>query len=285
MPNHRWRQKRYIIPMADPRQTEPLPKKKVGLGSFLLLIAACLLLAFVILHYRHLHVYDGFEASALSSNWSTNRMVPGAFRIQTQFVRAGGSAAEITVHSGDRREAASDSGAATERDELMESWWLFAHLNRTYRYSFSLYLPADFPILPTRLVLAQWKQACEWSRCRPENPVLAIRYQNGALTITRQGDGEGDKEKSILYSSKQEVRGRWLDFRFEIRFSRDPKGRIDVWLNGEPIAHYCGPTVYQPQHGYPAHGYVYFKTGLYRDELPHPMTMYVDEYRKDELNR
>jgi len=34
------------------------------------------------------------------------------------------AAQAITVHSGDRREAASDSGAASERDELMEAWWL-----------------------------------------------------------------------------------------------------------------------------------------------------------------
>jgi hypothetical protein len=58
-----------------------------------------------------------------------------------------------------------------------------------------------------------------------------------------------------------------------------------AWLNGEPMVHYEGPTVYQRPRGYPVHGYVYFKTGLYRDELQQPMTIYVDEYRKDELSR
>jgi hypothetical protein len=48
---------------------------------------------------------------------------------------------------------------------------------------------------------------------------------------------------------------------------------------------YLGPTAYQVKRGYPAHGYVYFKMGLYRDEMPQPMTIYVDEYRKDELSR
>jgi len=28
-----------------------------------------------------------------------------------------------------------------------------------------------------------------------------------------------------------------------------------------------------------------FKTGLCRDEMQQPMTIYVDEYRKDELSR
>lgn len=255
--------------------------KKKRLRITVTLLAAFLVALFLITRHREIHVYDGFESSGLSPLWSQSRMVSGSFRVQSDVVRAGRSAGEITVHSGDRREEASDDGTASERDELMESWSLLAHIHRTYRYSFSLYLPVDFPIVPTRLVLAQWKQLCEWTRCRPDNPVLAIRYQNGELFVTRQDD----RARSVLYSSKQEMRGRWLDFRFETRFSPGQDGRIDGWLNGEPIAHYQGPTVYQRQLGYPVHGYVYFKTGLYRDEMRQPMTIYVDEYRKDELQR
>lgn len=254
--------------------------KRILLRS-LLFLAACLLVLFAIIQGRKIRVYDGFESPGLSYHWSESRMVPTAFRVQSEIVRAGNSAAEITVRPGDRREPASDDGNATERDELLEAWWLYARLNRTYRYSFSLYLPADFPIVPTRLVLAQWKQLCEWTRCRPDNPVLAIRYQNGALFVTRQDD----HARSVLYSTNREMRGRWLDFRFETRFSREQDGRIDAWLNGESIIHYKGPTVYQWQRGYPAHGYVYFKTGLYRDEMQLPMTIYLDEYSKDELSR
>jgi hypothetical protein len=233
------------------------------------------------INHAEIHVYDGFESSALGSQWSKRRMVPGAFRLQSEVVRAGHSAGEITVHSGDRHENASDSGAASERDELMEEWWLFARTRRTYRYSFSLYVPADFPIVPTRLVLAQWKQLCEWGDCRPDNPVLAVRYQDGRLFLTRQDD----RAKSILYSTRQEIRGRWLDFRLETRFSHEQDGQIDAWLNGEPVVHYRGPTAYQVQRGYPENGYIYFKTGLYRDEMQQPMTIYLDEYRKDELSR
>lgn len=251
----------------------------------LTLIAALLFAALLVIHYRKTHVYDGFESAELDSRWSRNRMVPGSFRTQSQIVRAGRSAAEITVHSRDRREEASDDGDATERDELMEAWWLFGHTGRAYRYTFSLYLPADFPIVPQRLILAQWRHACEWTRCRPQNPILAIRYQNGELTVTRQ-DETG---KFVLYSTKQEIRGRWLDFRFDTKFSRfgagDQAGYIYGWLDGQPIVSYQGATLYQIQRGYPAHGYIYFKMGLYRDELPQPMTMYLDEYRKDELSR
>ena len=56
---------------------------------------------------------------------------------------------------------------------------------------------------------------------------------------------DDDDGKSILYSTKQEMRGRWLDFRFETRFSRGQDGLIGGWLNLEAILDYQGPTVYR----------------------------------------
>ena len=116
-------------------------------------------------------------------------------------------------------------------------------------------------------------------RCRPDNPVLAIRCENGRLEITRN-DGHGN---IVLYRGDEDVRGRWLDFRFVTTFDSADKGSIDATLDGHDIVHYRGPTVYPPAHGYPSHGLVYFKMGLYRDALREPpWTIYVDEYRKDQ---
>jgi hypothetical protein len=224
-----------------------------------------------------IHTYDGFESTHLNwSRWSRYRFEPGAVVSQQSVVRSGRSALAITVHSGDRYEAASADGAATERAELMESWWLFSRVGRTYSYSFSLYLPNALPQTSERLVIAQWKQLC--LRCRPDNPILAIRYENGRLKVTRH-DEHGN---IVLYRSDDDPRGRWLDFRFIIRFDTT-NGSIAATLDGHDIIHYRGPTLYRPAHGYPLRGLVYFKTGLYRDALGEPpWTMYVDEYRKDQ---
>jgi len=226
------------------------------------------------------HVYDGFESSHLSwRRWSRGRFAPGAVISESAIVRAGHRALAITVHSGDRYEPASDDGAATERAELRESWWLYSRIGRTYVYSFSLYLPKEFERTSERLVIAQWKQLCEARRCRPDNPILAIRYESGMLRVTRR-DESGTE---VLYRGSEDVRGRWLDFRFVIRFDSSDRGSVDVTLNGQSIVQYRGPTVYQPAHGYPVHGLVYFKTGLYRDALGRePWTVYLDEYHKDQ---
>lgn len=227
--------------------------------------------------HRPVHVADDFETPELSSLWTDDRMVPSAFAVQSEIVRSGHSAARITVHPNDRFEAGSDDGPASERDELMEAERLWSQTGRTYEYSFSLYLPRDFPVVDSRLVIAQWKQLCEWSNCRPDNPVLAIRYVGGVLYITRKNDAG----ETVLYKSQGEMRGRWMDFRFVTRFSQSEDGAIDGWLNGQQIVHYRGVTAYRAARGYPAHGFFYFKTGLYRDQIPQPMAIYLDAYRKD----
>jgi hypothetical protein len=57
----------------------------------------------------------------------------------------------------------------------------------TYEYSFSDFIPSDFPIVPIRLVIAQWKQDCSGNApCDNDSPVVAVRYVSGVLRITRQ---------------------------------------------------------------------------------------------------
>jgi len=246
------------------------------------LAVVCLVCLLVVLGLRRIpiHVHDDFESSHLSwFRWSRWRLVPGAVETEHAIVRSGRGALAITVHSGDRHEDASDTGAATERDELMESSWLYARTGRTYVYSFSLYLPTDIPQSPERLVIAQWRQLCEARSCRPDYPILALRLQNAHLRVTRRDE----RGSEVLYEGSEDVRGRWLDFRFVTRFDATSQGRVDATLDGHGIVHYQGPTVFQPAPGYPSRGLVYFKTGLYRDALGEgPWTMYVDEYRKDE---
>jgi hypothetical protein len=243
----------------------------------LLLVTAGFLRMEWILHHA-VHVQDDFEKPALSAIWTDERMVPGAFSIQSETVRSGHRAARITVHSNDRFEAGSDDGPASERDELMEAPRFWSQTGTTYAYSFSLFLPQDFPIAQTRLVISQWKQLCEFGACRPDNPVLAIRYVDGVLFITRKND-DGE---AILFKTQGEMRGHWLDFRFVTRFSQSQDGAIDGWMNGLSIVHYRGVTAYRAARGYPAHGFFFFKMGLYRDLMQEPMTIYLDDYRKDQ---
>ena len=247
-------------------------------GALVLLLVAAEIIRLVWLLHRPVHIHDGFEEPKLSSIWTAERMVPGAFSTQREIVRSGHSAAQITLRANDRFEAASDDGAASERDELTEAPRFWSQPGRTYDYKFSLYLPRDFPIVDVRLVIAQWKQLCEWEPCRPDNPLLAILYVDGVLFVTRKNDAG----QVTMYRSQGEMCGRWLDFRFVTRFSQNDDGAIDGWMNGQQIVQYRGITAYRAARGYPAHGFFYFKMGLYRDLMQQPMTIYLDDFRKDQ---
>jgi hypothetical protein len=225
-------------------------------------------------------VYDGFEGRKLSDVWDLDRCVPGSVELQSTVVRAGRGAAKITVRLGDKYEGTGPlQSKATERDELLERSDLVAREGDGVAYSFSIFLPEDFLVVPTRLVLAQWKQYDTKHTALVDNPVVAVRYAGGELSVTLQTS----REKQTLYRTTEDIRGRWLDFVFHLRFTCAPEGLIRAWLNGRQVCDFRGVTAYTEEFGYPKAGRFYFKMGLYRDRMPEPMTAYFDEYRKRPL--
>jgi Polysaccharide lyase len=224
-------------------------------------------------------IYDPFESPALSRLWATDRFAPRAVSMQSQIVRAGHGAAKITLHSGDVFEPGIQGSKATERAELAEPERLYERENTAYEFSFSQFLPLDFPIVPTRLVLAQWKQYCNGAApCGDDSPVVALRYVSGVLSIT-QNTG---RHSSTLFETPADLRGHWTDYSFRLRFTPTATGLIQAWIDNRPVVDFHGPTAY-PENastGYRSPSLFYFKTGLYRDLMPEPMTLYLDEYRK-----
>jgi hypothetical protein len=232
-----------------------------------------------------LYVHDGFEQRKLSGAWARDRFEEDAVVMENTVVRTGKQAIAVTVRSHDKFEAGRDGDLDTERDELREANQLFASENVPYETSFSMYFPADFPIVPVRLVITQWKQVCgsETSACSNQNPVLALRYINGELLLTQALSGV----RSVIYRQKGDFRGRWLDFKFRYRFTPEADGHVAVWIDGKQVVDLHGVTADAegPGTGYAAEGsnHFFFKMGLYRDLMPQPMTVYIDEYRKRQL--
>jgi hypothetical protein len=224
-------------------------------------------------------VQDGFETTSLNRIWSTDRMAANALTMQSAVVRKGHGAAKITLKTGDVFEAGTGNSLSTERDELREANQLMCAEGKLYEYRFSLFLPDSFPIVPTRLVIAQWKQQCSGGSCSDDHPVMAIRYVAGKLYITIQSD----TASTTVYQTSTESRNKWLDFRFRVRFSRLGNGQTDGWLNEKQIIHFNGATCYSSKKGYKDKSFFYCKMGLYRDLMPQPMTIYIDEYSKKEL--
>jgi hypothetical protein len=225
-------------------------------------------------------LYDGFESKSVSKIWTTKRMVSSSLVFQENIVKKGKVAIQITIRPNDKFEPGDAKSLDSERDEISEANEVLSELGHEYVHEFSLFIPKDFPIVPTRLVLAQWKQQCPVDHCEPDNPVMALRYSDGKFNISAQTTSE----KRILFTTSEEVRGRWLDLKFQIRFSDNKDGRIKVWLNEKEVVNYEGQTAYPMSGGYKKEGKFYFKMGLYRDLMKEPMSVYFDEYRKREIS-
>lgn len=228
-------------------------------------------------------VYDGFETPQLSKLWSTDRFEAGAVEMQTNIVRAGHRAVEIVVHSHDKFETGSPNTSGSERAELLEAGKLTSKENHAYEFSFSMFFPTNFPIEPTRLVIAQWKQKCpDGGNCSDDSPVLALRYISGELRITQNINSP---HETRLYTEKGEFRGRWLDFKFHVRFATNETGQVKAWLGGKQLVDFKGVTANSENAttGYEHPSRYYFKMGLYRNSVPEPWTSYIDAYRKREL--
>jgi hypothetical protein len=141
-------------------------------------------------------------------------------------------------------------------------------------------LPDSFPILPVRLVIAQWKQDCPLCSCENYSPILALRYMSGRLFITLQTDSV----RHELYTTNEEIRGRWLNFKFFIRFSKGKNGEVIAFLDNKKVVDYKGVTSYSNDcRILSTTNKYFFKMGLYRDRISEPMTIYIDDYKKNRL--
>lgn len=229
--------------------------------------------------------YDGFESPALGNMWMTLKMAPGSYAMESDIVRAGHSALRITVKPHDNFMRGTGGDADNERDELIEAFPYMTRANVPYEVSWSMYLPEDFPIVPVRLVIGQWWEWCHASNlpCSNDSPVLALRYIGGELLITQ----DIAHHHNVLYREKRNLRGHWLDLRFQFKFTQQSDGLVRAWLDGKQVVDFTGVTS-NPENattGYTPPIFLPFKIGLYRNVMQQPMTIYLDEYRKQVLEQ
>jgi hypothetical protein len=186
-------------------------------------------------------------------------------------VRRGRYAARFELRAGD------DTGDGV-RAEVKEMYC--APLGHEIWYSFSTFIPPEFPIVETPCVITQWHASEDaGEKAAARSPVLAHRYANGALVIdirfsSQRMQRSNDGAVRVLYEQKSFPKGIWQDFLYRIRWSYRSDGLVECWLNGKKIIDYKGPVGYNDGEG------PYFKFGLYHHGGVKPFIIYHDEYRR-----
>ncbi|MEE4194137.1 MAG: polysaccharide lyase [Anaerolineae bacterium] len=212
---------------------------------------------------------DSFESERINRYWTTTWWSRDG-GVDDAVAIDGENALRVVVQQGDHP-LFGKSGQATERSELNER---HRHaVGQDVWYSFSVYVPEDFPIQDTRLVMGQWKQTAIflWKK---HSPAVAQRFRDGRFQITINNDSgrqylfeEGTAEDPALV-------GEWTSFVYHIRFDKGENGRLEVWMNGEQVIDYTGQIGYRGDLNTS-----YFRLGLYRDTMNTPMTVYYDEVK------
>jgi len=155
---------------------------------------------------------------------------------------------------------ATGEGRLTERAELREAPDVRLRMGVESWYAFSFLLPADFPIVETRLVIARWKQSFN-EPSKDRSPMVSLRYIEGNLKIYVERD-RGQRE---LYIEKIDLRNKWVDMVFHIIPKAFKGGLLQVWKNGKQIVDYKGELGFKDDTDE-----IYFKLGLYRDQMQVP---------------
>ncbi len=216
---------------------------------------------------------DGFEGESLAPFWlpgdyGSGRYASGAVVLSDEFARSGRRSARITLKEGDVAQVGG-SGQPNERAELDSG--KHPVVNQDVWYGFSFLAPPGFPVVDTRLVIAQWKQSGLGG-----SPIVAQRFRAGRHYVTiRDLRTRGSWRES--YELPPIVPGRWNDMVYHVRFSTDSSGVVDIWMNGERVARFDGSTASRL-----GKEQFYHKVGLYRDRMAEPMTIYIDNYAMGE---
>ncbi len=219
---------------------------------------------------------DDFETETLSSIWTTKTASKNALRHIISPTRNGHGAIAICVFPGAQTAIGGD-GQFTERAELREAPDVRLRMGTESWYAFSFFLPAEFPIVNTRLVIASWKQSFH-ETWKDRSPMVSLRYMEGKLIICV----ERDRGQRKLYIQKYDLRNKWTDMVFHIipkASKKIPKyfkdGLLQVWMNGHQIIDYKGALGFIDDEDE-----IYFKLGLYRDHMQLPMRIIFDRFRR-----
>lgn len=121
----------------------------------------------------------------------------------------------------------------------------------THWYSWSFYLPEDFPnVMPTKVALGQFHQY-------HGSPVLMFQHRYDGFFIDRQFFGHTQTLTKLI--EEEDLRGKWHTIVMNVKWSREKDGLIKIWVNDELKYTYEGLNLTESSS--------YFKFGIYRSFL------------------
>jgi hypothetical protein len=157
-------------------------------------------------------------------------------------------------------------------------------MGKTQSYSFRTYLPEDWSAGQTAepVVVAQWHELPDrdlgedWRvsplalQLRENHWVVAVAYD--AQPKSNLEDIRKNFRTYVLESFRGDI-GRWISWRFKVRWNPDETGSLEVWKDSAQVVQMTGPIGYNDRDG------PYFKAGIYRGASTEcPVVFLMDDF-------
>jgi hypothetical protein len=184
-----------------------------------------------------------------------------------------GETYRFEVHSGDKGR---EGDATQERSEIASKEKLDFDHTYTMTYDFMVEPGAKNTV---GVNVGQFHGTPDAGDYGSLGPVFAIRLVGERMRIVTRTDSDRTTEArpadNFIYTDTKDIeRGHWYQMKVEIRFDPDGQGVINIWRDGDQLAHYEGGVGYNDAVG------PYWKMGIYRP--PADETLAVD-YRNFDL--
>lgn len=147
-------------------------------------------------------------------------------------------------------------------------------------YRFKIFIPDDWKTDPNSFeIITQWhaypdfEQGENW-----RSPPLSMAIKGEKIYIQTQWDSKevtvnnNPEGKSILWEGRlNDLRGKWVDWTFHVKWSYLQDGIVEVWKDQEKILSRKGANSYNDEKG------VYLKIGIYKPDWKYsPQKSIVD---------
>ena len=140
----------------------------------------------------------------------------------------------------------SDCSENSVRSEIYEEVWEDERPedNQPFHrwYSWNVYLPSNFPIQESgKLLLGQFHN----SECPHLSFTSLGGSDNGKIYYETMKLWKGDCKATVRkeITSIQKLRGNWINFTLEMKWSNDKLGVANLWLNGNQVLAHRGVTL------------------------------------------
>ncbi|MUL38255.1 polysaccharide lyase [Gloeocapsopsis dulcis] len=166
-------------------------------------------------------------------------------------------------------------------------------IGNTYWYGWSMFIPSTWQNPSDSYdILAQWATYPSPRNgrfpCGSNGSYMMRSGDNISFRFQRKGDQSDSECTSYNLASLPEVRGKWVDFVMQVKWTGNTDGFLKLWTKIGNSSYtqnvdYKGPTFWNDEGEGP-----YFKMGLYKGDPNFngaaPRVLYTDEYRLGDAN-